>query len=122
LWGAVRAFRRAGEPDFAPAETDLLERATANVVAALRRELLRTEIREKPVNDSGPGLVLLDESLHSRSVTTAAQRWLDEIEDGVDGSRELPYTLLTLAGRAHCTSQATRSRIRTRSGRWISHP
>lgn len=72
----------------------------------------------------GPGLLLLDESLSRLSGTSAVDRWLSEIDDGVDPQRALPYAMITLAKRAlaqpSSSTSALRSRIRTRSGRWLT--
>jgi DNA-binding CsgD family transcriptional regulator len=122
-WGALIVLRGSGSPDFSAAEQELCERATGNVAAAIRRELLLTEVGEDAGRDTGPGLLLLDEFLQHRSSTAAARRWLCEIEDGVDPGRELPYAVLTLAGSARDKegpSRAVRSRLRARSGQWLT--
>jgi DNA-binding CsgD family transcriptional regulator len=122
LWGAFVAFRAAGEPDFSTAETQTVERATRSVVGALRRELLLTEISDDAAGPDGPGLVLLDRSLARRSTTQAAERWLEDLEDGLDRGRDLPLTVISVAGRARDVEapQPVRARVRTRSGRWLT--
>lgn len=119
-WGALIAMRGEGEPDFTPVESRLVERATANVATAIRRELLLAELADDPLAGDGPGLLLLDGSLSRVDVSAAAQRWLAEIDDGVDAARALPYALLTLAGRARDGTQPVTTRLRTASGRWLT--
>jgi hypothetical protein len=114
MWGVVVAFRGAEMPDFTPAETGLIERATAGVGAAIRREMVLTEI-DKSDGVDGPGLLLLDGSLAVTHQTSAASRWLAEIEDGVDSARGLPYAVLTVAHRA--LAGPTRTTVRTRATR-----
>lgn len=118
-WGAMILLRGEDRPDFAPAEVELVERSTRCVATAIRRELLLTEI-DNTQDADGPGLVLLDEALRPRSVTAAARRWLGEIEDGLAPRSELPYAVLSLAGRARGGGRAARSRLRARSGRWLT--
>ncbi len=122
-WGALIVLRGPDSPDFSAAEQGLSERATSNVAAAIRRELLLTEACDDAERLTGPGLLLLDETMRQRSSTAAARRWLGEIEDGVDPGRELPYAVLSLAGCARDQqppSRTVRSRLRTRSGRWLT--
>jgi DNA-binding CsgD family transcriptional regulator len=119
-WGALIMLRDEGARAFSSAEADLVERATEAVAGAIRRELLLTEIAVDTDRPEGPGLVLLDDQFHRCTTTNAAQRWLDEIEDGVDTVRELPYALVSLAGRARDGDHSVRTRLRTRRGRWLT--
>jgi DNA-binding CsgD family transcriptional regulator len=122
VWGALVMFRATDSPDFSTAETTLVEAATSPVAAAIRREMMLTEITHG--DEAGPGLLLLDRSLAPLSVSTAARRWLAEVDDGMDPHTELPYAVIMLANRAHApaTDHAypLRSRIRTRTGRWLT--
>jgi DNA-binding CsgD family transcriptional regulator len=120
VWGALVLFRRAGSPDFSPGETGLIKRATRGVASAIRREMVLTEIDQSHAGDC-PGLLLLDESLNPVSVTSSAEGWLAQIEDGVDVSRGLPYAVATVAHRALADRAGpVRARIRTRTGRWLT--
>ena len=122
LWGVLIVFRGPDVPDFSPGEADLLEGATKGVAAAIRREMVLTEI-EHPHDPDGPGLLLLSAALDPLHVTPTAQRWLSEIEDGVDPGRQIPYGVVTLAARALDGVPATgslRSRIRARTGQWLT--
>jgi DNA-binding CsgD family transcriptional regulator len=122
LWGTLILFRGVDAPDFSPSEADLLERATSGVAAAIRREMVLTEIAH-PHDADGPGLLLLSTELDPQHITPTAQRWLTAIEDGVDPGRELPYAVVTLATRALGGARSKgslRSRIRARSGQWLT--
>ena len=123
LWGALILFRGTDSPDFSNSEADLLERATSGVAAAIRREMVLTEIGAHPRDSDGPGLLLLSAALDPLHVTPTAQRWLTEIEDGVDPGREIPYAVVTLATRAMAGDPrkgSLRSRIRARTGQWVT--
>lgn len=122
VWGALILFRACDAPDFSPDEAGFLERVTSGVAAAIRREMVLTEIAHAHDAD-GPGLLLLSGSLEPTHVTPTARRWLTEIDDGVDPHREIPYAVLTLAARARADSLSIgplRSRIRTRCGQWLT--
>src|SRR5205823_3038850 len=98
-------------------------KSTDSVGVAIRRRMVLTEIAHRD-DIEGPGLLLLDESLSRLSSTSAAERWLSEIDDGIDPQRALPYAVITLAKRAlgqtSTSTSALRSRIRTRRGRWLT--
>jgi DNA-binding CsgD family transcriptional regulator len=97
-----------------------IDTATAGVAEAIRRELVLTEAGASDAVDT-PGVVLLDAALTPLAVTSAAQRWLAEIDDGHDPARALPWAVLSLAARALGSEHEPRvARIRTRAGRWIS--
>ncbi|WP_219416050.1 helix-turn-helix transcriptional regulator [Pseudonocardia nigra] len=119
IWGALVMFRGEGEAAFSTAEMRLVEEATAGVAAAIRREMTLTEIAHG-TDEDGPGLFLLSGTLTPLHVTPAAQRWLTEVDDGVDVATGLPYSVLTLAGRAAAGSGPLHSRLRSRSGRWMT--
>jgi DNA-binding CsgD family transcriptional regulator len=126
IWGVLVFFRGTDVPDFTAAETALIDTATAGVASAIRRELVLTEaaasdaIRAAPAVD-GPGVILLDAALIPLAVTSTAQRWLAEINDGHDPARALPWAVLSLATRAVGGEHEPRfARVRTRAGRWIS--
>jgi DNA-binding CsgD family transcriptional regulator len=120
VWGALVLFRGRDAPDFSPTEIDLITQATRGVAAALKREMVRAEVAQD--DPDGPGLLLLDRSLNRLTATTAADRWLGEIDDGCDPQHGLPYAVMTLANRALTgpAGQPVSSRIRTRTPRWLT--
>lgn len=120
VWGAMVLFRGSDRKDFSPSEVELVARSTAGVATAIQREMVLTEIDCRD-DAEGPGLVLLDSSLAKIDATAAAARWLAEIDDGIDAARGLPYAVVTAALRASAGPSAPpRSRVCTRSGRWLS--
>jgi DNA-binding CsgD family transcriptional regulator len=119
VWGALVLFRGSDTTDFSPAEAELVDQSTAGVAAAIRREMVLTEIGTREATH-GPGLLLLDATLARVNATGGALRWLAEIDDGVDSARRLPYAVTTLAHRALANPAApARGRTRTRTGRWL---
>jgi DNA-binding CsgD family transcriptional regulator len=122
LWGVLILFRGPDAPDFSAAEAGLLDGATSGVAAAIRREMVLTEIAH-PHDGDGPGLLLLSAELDVLHITPKAQRWLSEIEDGVDPGSDIPYSVITLASRTLAVASSAgplRSRIRGRSGQWLT--
>lgn len=120
-WGALIMFRAADGRGFSEAEVELVTRSTSDVAAAIRREMVLAEIEHSDHVD-GPGLLLLDRSLTRVHATPTAERWLTEIDDGIDRSSKLPYAVMTAGHRAIIGNAAapSRTRLRTRSGRWIT--
>jgi DNA-binding CsgD family transcriptional regulator len=117
VWGALIMFRGDDAPDFSTVETGLVSSATVRVADAIRRELVLTEIAEDGGID-GPGLLLLDDDLNPVCVTGSADCWLNQIDDGTVPGTDLPYCVVTLARQAR--HGPSRSRIRTRAGRWLT--
>lgn len=117
-WGGLTFFRGADAPWFSSAEVATVARATVDVASALRRVLLLAEVVAQDAR-SGPALLVLDGQLTSvLHASHAAQRLLAEIEDS--STDRLPYALHALALRASHTPGVTRTRLRTRTGRWIT--
>ncbi|GAA5108888.1 helix-turn-helix transcriptional regulator [Nocardia iowensis] len=119
VWGALVLFRGADAPDFADADAQLIGDATISVATAIRREMVLTEITADDTA-AGPGLVLLDRDLHPTTMSSAAARWLTQVDDGIDPHRELPFCVLTLAHQAWSRPGPARTRIRSRTGRWLT--
>ncbi len=120
LWGALVLFRGSDNNDFTPTEAALIDRSTAGVAAAIRREMVLTEIDRSDDTD-GPGLLLLDASLARVAATGGALGWLAEIDDGADAASGLPYAVMTVAHRARADpTMPARGRTRTRAGRWLT--
>ena len=113
-------FRGTDVADFTEAEIALIDTATTGVVDAIRRELVLTETAASDAVDA-PGVILLDAALTPLAVTSTAQRWLAQIDDGLDAARALPWAVLAVAARAVGGEHEPRfARVRTRAGRWIS--
>ncbi|WP_157554820.1 helix-turn-helix transcriptional regulator [Nocardia crassostreae] len=117
VWGALIMLRTSDSPDFTPADAELVGRATADVGAALRHQLVLAEI-DADQHADGPGLVLLDDRYREISTTLAARRWLSEMDDDTAAFSGVPYCVLHLARQVG--GGPRRTRIRTRTGRWLT--
>lgn len=120
VWGALVMFRASDAPDFTEAEAGLAGDATVSVAEAIRREMVLTEIAADTATVAGPGLLLLNPELDRISATSSAPYWLAQVDDDIDPRRELPFCVLNLAQQAWSRPGPARSRIRTRTGRWLT--
>lgn len=117
-WGGMTLFRATDAPWFTREEVGAVIRATADVASAIRRVLLLAEVLEHET-PSGPVLLILDRDLTSiLHASTAAKQLLTEIEDG--STDRLPYALHALALQASHTGGLVRTRLRTRTGHWLT--
>ncbi|MEV6767349.1 helix-turn-helix transcriptional regulator [Nocardia sp. NPDC051030] len=119
IWGALVLLRGVGTEDFTAADMRAIEESTAGVATALRREMVLTDIAKADSID-GPGLVMLDDSLTMVEATRTGGMWLAEIDDSTDPLRQLPVALTMVANRVQASAMPVRTRVRTRTGRWLT--
>ncbi len=126
-WGAFVLFRGRGSPDFTAQEAALLALISEPAGAALRGSLLAACVAEmESVSDRG--LVVLGLNNTIESATPEAEALLDELSEvGPPDPENVPHTVQAVAlearRRALPSEQAdivSRSRARTRSGRWVT--
>lgn len=137
-WGALILFRALDSRDFAPDEQSVVTAIGPPLADAIKRSLLLSDARAELTPDA-PGIVVLTASGEIASITTAGERWLEEIRD--PGERgDLPSVVHALAQRARSRAGATssdtrlpmrggaasdpgppaRACVRGRSGVWLS--
>ncbi|MBL1077056.1 hypothetical protein JK358_21900 [Nocardia sp. 2] len=119
IWGALILLRGSDSPDFSAGEVRVIEESTAGVATALRREMVLTEIALGECRN-GPGLLLLDDSLGIIDATAGAAAWLAEIDDSTDAAHRIPYAVTAVGHRVLAGVTPVRSRVRTRTGRWLT--
>ncbi|BEK98914.1 helix-turn-helix transcriptional regulator [Nocardia seriolae] len=119
IWGALVLLRSADSRDFTAADMRAIEESTAGVATALRREMVLTDIAKADSID-GPGLVMLDDSMSMIDATRAGLMWLSEFDDSTDPLRQLPVALTMIAHRVQASAMPVRTRVRTRTGRWLT--
>lgn len=124
-WGFI-ALHRAGDRGFFTAdEARFITVLAPHLAAGLRLSLLLEATATEDALE-GPGLILLDDSLAVTATTGAAERWLREV-DGHEDIGVLPSAVYAVAARLRAVEQSgssvpdvlPRSRLRTRTGRWI---
>lgn len=114
-WGSAMLLRERGREDFAERDARILARLAPRVAHGIRAGLLLQAAATSAEEEEGPGVVVLDGD--DADATPPAARWLEELEP--DGGR-LPASVLAIAARVRAAADPpARSRVRTRSGRWL---
>lgn len=125
-WGLLSLYREPGDPEFDADEIDFLREVAPHIAEGTKRGLLLGEASD-PEGPEAPGLVILRADWSVESLTAGVAQWLDELPGGAWTSREqLPPVVLSVAGRAMRTAEATQSsgevavaRVLTNGGRWV---
>jgi len=125
-WGAFCLHRELSPAGFSLEEADFVEQLTPHLGEGIRASLLLGGLDEAEPG-TGPGLVLLSDSLTLLAVSPAAEQWLAEMGDW-SRTGALPETLLLLAGRLQGLERngdgtpdaMPRVRARTRRGHWLT--
>jgi DNA-binding CsgD family transcriptional regulator len=116
-WGALVLLRAPDSRPFTGADLSLMASVSGTLATAVRRLLLAGYVETGGLPQS-PGLLILGRDRRLETVTPEAQRWVDELTDH-DG--ELPLTVQALvASVTERRGAATRSRVRARSGTWLT--
>ena len=119
-WGYLCLHREHGA-DFSREEADYVRRLGPYVAEAIRAGLLLSSCELSDVVDA-PGLIVLSSEGSLLSITSAGERWLDELGYVEPERRGLPAEVRALAARflqADPGEHAMpRLRVRTRAGRW----
>lgn len=126
-WGLLALYRQAGQPQFDKDEISFLTAVAASLAEGARRGLLVGEASDPDAPDA-PGLIVLDEDWHVRSMTPGADSLLAELPGGGESAARgaLPACVLSVAGRAlrsmetdGTTGEVAVARVRSSSGRWM---
>lgn len=122
-WGALVLFRESGAPDFSDSELRLVSAVATELAVAVRRSLLLCEMSHRD-SGTGPGMAVLrldGDRPVVEMASRAAQTMLDDVPDSRLEPSGVPVMvshlaarLLAAGGRRQC------SRVRLRSGRWVS--
>jgi DNA-binding CsgD family transcriptional regulator len=128
-WGMVSLWREEGQPPFSAAEERFVADLVAPIAEAFRRAaLLRASASgEWP---EGPGLLIFDRHGTLESFNDQAQAWLRELppttpgvwdDSGVPVPTEIRMILaLTHAIATGVERGVARTRVRSRTGRWLT--
>lgn len=123
LWGGIALLRKPGAPDFTPAE--------ASHVASLGQILtegLRIGVALGSVSvdrtPNGPGMLVVDDDLKILTITSNAERWLEELTDGCPGLPDAVRSVVGYVRQLHDSDapqdRIPRARVRGTSGRWLA--
>jgi DNA-binding CsgD family transcriptional regulator len=130
LWGDMELYREAGSSSFSPREVEIVRRIALEVGAGLKFAALRSRAMTNEVDNTTPGVLVIDEKGHV-SATPAAEMQLADLDDlhalWRDGTH-LPTAVQVLLSALQRSLDAEpgqtpvmpRLRARGRSGRWLA--
>jgi DNA-binding CsgD family transcriptional regulator len=123
-WAACALYRPADARDFSSEDAELLASLSSMVAEGFKRALLIADPTLR-FGDEGPGIVLLDEDDEIQSMTTHAERMIDDFIDLAAPRKALPTPVYAVAARARAAAdgrgaQPAFARLITRSGRWLT--
>lgn len=126
-WGAAGFLRDRDRPWFTEDDVRFLASLSEPIAAAFRRALLTAwDATAEPCHD-GPGVVVFDEHGHAESISPAAERWIAQMIEvpppavPADSKvlRAVAAQARTLRAGQDPLELAARSRVQTKSGRWL---
>jgi DNA-binding CsgD family transcriptional regulator len=125
VWGTVTIYREPGQRMFDADELRFVKEVSTHLAAGARRALLVGQAIDAEGPDA-PGLIVLSERWEVESTTPGVQHWLGDFPDGDWDKGRLPWSVLSVAGRALRTAEnrnrpgeVAMARVRSRSGVWL---
>jgi DNA-binding CsgD family transcriptional regulator len=126
-WGAAGFLRDRDRPWFTEDDVRFLASLSEPIAAAFRRALLAACVGVEEPCDEGPGVVVFDERGHAESISPAAERWIAQMIEvpppRVPADSKMVQVVAARARALHAGQDplelAARSRVRTKSGRWL---
>jgi DNA-binding CsgD family transcriptional regulator len=127
-WGAAGFLRHSDRPWFTEDDERFLVSVAETIGRGLRRALLTPWTKnEKHSDEDGPGVVVFDEHGSVVSTSPAAERWISQMIEVPPPARPADSKMVqVVAARARALrvgqdplELAARSRVQTRSGRWL---
>ncbi|KAB2348010.1 helix-turn-helix domain-containing protein [Actinomadura rudentiformis] len=121
-WGATAFLRGPERPRFGEDEVRALAALSEPIADGLRRTLLISSAMDATPSDGLPGIVVFDERGGVESISAAAERWIEDMVEMPPPKSPAESTMVTIiAARTRGgTALPARSRVRTRSGQWLS--
>ncbi|HZX04486.1 GAF domain-containing protein [Kribbella sp.] len=119
-WGVLCLHREDADAGFAEHEVQLVRRLAPHLGEGLRLGLRwngpgTAAGAESGTSRIGPGVVVLDGMLQTRSMSAEAEYWLAEL----DAAGELPVAVRAVAARMRLDRATARMKVRTRAGEWL---
>jgi DNA-binding CsgD family transcriptional regulator len=126
-WGAAAFLRDEGEPWFTENDVQLVASLCGVLAEGFRRALLATSVVTTDGFDDAPGVVVFDNRGNPESISRAAERWIAEMVEIPSPATPAESKMVQIvAARARSLESgqdplglAARSRVQTRSGRWL---
>jgi len=126
-WGAAGFLRDRDRSWFTEEDVRFLASLSKPIAEAFRRALLAACVRAEEPCDEVPGVIVFDERGTAESISPAAERWIAEMIEipppAVPADSKMVRVVAararTLRAGQDPLELAARSRVRTRSGRWL---
>jgi DNA-binding CsgD family transcriptional regulator len=126
-WGAAGFLRDQDRPWFSEDDVGFLTSLSAPIAEGFRRALLADFTGIEATGDEVPGVVVFDADGSAESISPAAERWIAEmieIPPPVMPAESKMVQVVAARARTLRPGQdplelAARSRVQTRSGRWL---
>ena len=123
LWGGITLLRRPGAPDFSRAEADQIASLGQILTEGLRIGVALGSASVDTV-PNGPGMLIVDDDLRILTITSNAERWLQELDEGYPGLPEAVRSVIGYVRQFHDgdipEDRMPRARVRGASGRWLA--
>ncbi|WP_198412550.1 response regulator transcription factor [Nocardioides mangrovicus] len=118
-WGALALYRGPGDPPFSAGEADQVAAVCEPAAAAVQRCLFAGSGASRSAGEpAGPAVMVVDASGRAVQTTTAVPAVVEELGGYDHGS--LPENVLAVVARSRHGDQHVHSRVRGRSGTWLS--
>lgn len=124
-WGGLALYRGGNDPPFTAADADQLGGISELVANTIQRSLFRLDQDRSSGHPSpsasvvdGPAVLIIDDSDRVTHLTPAAQSAIAEFGGWEHGS--LPANVLAVVASARTCSAPRDTRVRGRSGHWMS--
>lgn len=123
LWGGLALLREPGAPDFTPADARRVASLTQTLAQGLRIGIA-LGAASIDCTPSGPGMLIVDNDLNVITMTSNAERWLEELTDGCPGLPDAIRSVVGYVRQLHGSDtrqdRVPRARVRGSSGRWLT--
>ena len=123
LWGGLALLREPGAPDFTPSEAGHVASLGQVLTEGLRIGVALGSVSIDTVPE-GPGMLVVDDDLRILSITSNAERWLQELTDGWTGLPDAVRSVVGYVRQLHDgdtpEDRIPRARVRGSSGRWLA--
>jgi DNA-binding CsgD family transcriptional regulator len=123
LWGAIALLREPGAPDFTLADAQRVASLEQTLTHGLRIGVALGAV-SVDCTPNGPGMLIVDDDLEILTITSNAERWLEELSDGCPGLPDAIRSVVAYVARIHDgdtpEDRMPRARVRAASGRWLT--
>ncbi|WP_238010659.1 LuxR C-terminal-related transcriptional regulator [Dactylosporangium sp. AC04546] len=114
-WATLTLYRTGGAPPFTPHDVALVADASGAMAEVFRLALLRAALRVPAGLEHPPGMLLVEPDGTVGSVSAAAGRWLDMLDD----RGRVPAVVQSVAAAVRAGDPMARAAVPSRSGHYV---